>query len=306
MDNIVTITNAKKNTLQFELSIEGLEAKEVSVRFVVETAKGIELGFMCKNSDGEKWEVNIPKLEMLEKTAYPFHIDVIADGYYFEPMKGTINVVGSQQIYASEPKNTTLAPPKPSTPVPAAKKGESTKVGKDIKKKDTSIQKKPSEMKPEEVTKKPTPPGKSEKKKPAKKSVKEETKLNNIDVDGIIEKVKTEAASKTPPEKVESIPASEDKKDKVNVHQIIQEAKESSKEITKEKSKTDSKANFRRVSEEREPIIKSSKEPEHQVEKKELSEQEKRIRAILEASKNEKVKIVRSTVPFRKGDVVVH
>lgn len=108
--NIVTAINTKENTLEFNLTVQGLDANDVSVRLIVETEK-IEFGFPCnKKDDSDVWTVTLPVLNMLEKTAYPFKLTVIADGYYFEPHKGTLNVVGSQEIYSSAPKNVSVKP----------------------------------------------------------------------------------------------------------------------------------------------------------------------------------------------------
>lgn len=268
MDNLVTITNTKKNTIQFDLSIEGLEANNVSVRFVVETAKDMELGFLCKQQDGDKWEVDIPEIEILEKTAYPYHIDVIADGYYFEPLKGTMNVVGSQQIYASSPKTKTDAPPKKKK----ATKKTDEKAGRNIDKKDTSIAKKPSELSKKEVSKTLDA---------AKKAVD-----------------KTAPAKKKAPVKEEA-----------DVHQIIQEAKEEAEKNRSEGAAAVVKNTLERV-EKSDPIITPLKEDktesEQEVEEKQTSEHDEKIRAILESQKKEKKPTVRTSIPFKRGDVVVH
>jgi len=112
MDNLVTISNTKENVLEFDVEIEGIDSNGMSVRFIIE-ASGVELGFDSKKQTEKKWTVNIPALSILEKTSYPFHIDVIVDGYYFEPLHGSVNVVGTHEVYASKPENVTLAPGKP-------------------------------------------------------------------------------------------------------------------------------------------------------------------------------------------------
>lgn len=109
MDNVVSINHTKENVIEFEMTTDGVETKGMSVRFIIE-AKGMELGFMCKKKKGDEWSVKLPDLPMLERTAYKFHVDVIADGYYFEPMKGTLNVTGTAELYTTTPKNKTLEP----------------------------------------------------------------------------------------------------------------------------------------------------------------------------------------------------
>lgn len=109
MDNVITINNTKKNTLEFDVSIQGLDTKDVDVKFVIKT-KGMDLAFAAKHDKGDTWSVTIPELPMVEKTTYKCHVCVVADGYYFEPMKGTVNIVGSHEIYTTTPKNVTLEP----------------------------------------------------------------------------------------------------------------------------------------------------------------------------------------------------
>lgn len=109
MENVVTINNTKKNVLEFDMSIQGLDAKDVDVKFVIKT-KNMDLAFKAKHDSGDKWSVTIPELPMVERTAYKCCIVVVADGFFFEPMKGTVNVVGSHEIYSSKPKNVTLEP----------------------------------------------------------------------------------------------------------------------------------------------------------------------------------------------------
>jgi len=117
MDNVITITNVRKNDLDFDLSIEGIEDANAKVRFVIKTDK-VDFAFPCTR-DGAKWSVEIPEMVQLERTMYPFCIEVVCEGYFFEPMKGQVNVVGSADIYASTPTNTAIVPPKPKNIVPA-------------------------------------------------------------------------------------------------------------------------------------------------------------------------------------------
>ena len=116
MDNIVLINNSKTNLLEFDLSVEGLNPMDINAKFVIR-ANNMEFAFECVNVGKNKWEVRLPELPILERTAYPFHFSVDADGYHFEPLKGTVNVVGSAQVYATAPKNAKIAPPKSATTI---------------------------------------------------------------------------------------------------------------------------------------------------------------------------------------------
>jgi len=109
MDNIININNTKENALEFEMVIEGLNTSDVECNFVIE-ASGMELRFdaVLESKDDNKWLVKLPKLDILERTAYNCYTEVIAEGQYFTPMKGSINVVGSAEIFSSSPKNLTI------------------------------------------------------------------------------------------------------------------------------------------------------------------------------------------------------
>ena len=99
MENIVTISNIKENVLEFDLDIKGIDTDDISVSFVIET-DNMELGFDAKNEKDNKWIVKIPALAFLKTTIYPFHINVVVDGYHFTPLTGSLNVIGTQEIYA--------------------------------------------------------------------------------------------------------------------------------------------------------------------------------------------------------------
>lgn len=109
MDNVLSINHTKENVVDFEITTEGVETKDITVCLVVK-AKGMDLCFEAKKKKGDEWSVKIPKLPMLDRTTYNYHIQVQSDGYHFEPLKGKFNVVGSAEVYSTAPKNTTLDP----------------------------------------------------------------------------------------------------------------------------------------------------------------------------------------------------
>ena len=51
-----------------------------------------------------------------------FHIDVVTDGYHFQPLQGVVNVVGTADIYVSKPK----VQVEPSAAAPAPEAEETT------------------------------------------------------------------------------------------------------------------------------------------------------------------------------------
>lgn len=108
MDNLVSINNTKENILKFNLSIEGINPSDITAKFVIH-GQNMELGFRAERVTGDEWTIEIPALPVLERTAYPFHFDIVADGYHFEPLRGTCNVVGGNDVYITTPKNPKIA-----------------------------------------------------------------------------------------------------------------------------------------------------------------------------------------------------
>lgn len=110
MDNVVTINNQKTNTLELDVSVQGLNTTDIRVWLCV-AAEGMELCFECnREGHGEKWVVIVPPLPFITRTAYPCSVKIVADGYYFEPLNGTMNVIGSAEVYSSTPQNVELKP----------------------------------------------------------------------------------------------------------------------------------------------------------------------------------------------------
>ena len=109
MDNFVTINKTKENIITFDISVQGLKTDDIRVWFSIK-AGPIEVNIPCVKQSGDQWEVTIPPLQFIEMTAYPCCVQMVADGYYFEPMTGTVDVVGSHQVYTSNVSNTSFAP----------------------------------------------------------------------------------------------------------------------------------------------------------------------------------------------------
>lgn len=99
-EEIVSINNLKENYLEFELRVQGLTESNFDTKFVIHSAD-MELAFPCKKGEDGKWSVTLPPLPMLERTAYPFHLQVVAEGFQFRPLRGSVNIVGSPEVYAS-------------------------------------------------------------------------------------------------------------------------------------------------------------------------------------------------------------
>lgn len=111
MENHLILVKSKPNIFEFSVEVEGIDTKDICVCFTIKTSD-MFLSFEAKKEGDSKWIAKVPALSILEKTTYPYTIEATADGYYFEAIKGTISVVASTELYATEPKNVTLSAPK--------------------------------------------------------------------------------------------------------------------------------------------------------------------------------------------------
>lgn len=111
-DNVIQIFSTKENTVDFNITTQGLSEDNLKVCFVIETSQ-MNVSFYAQKQEGEKWRVTIPPMAFLEKTAYNFCIYVVADEYYFEPFRGVVNIVSTPELYVTMPdtKLTTAIPP---------------------------------------------------------------------------------------------------------------------------------------------------------------------------------------------------
>jgi len=108
MQNL-TIINSKENTLDFDLEIDGIDGDPAKISFVIKTTE-VDFAFKCKKVEGNLWRVVIPAMPQIENTLYNYSIEVVIDGYYFEPTSGQINVIKSADLYVKDIKNKTFKP----------------------------------------------------------------------------------------------------------------------------------------------------------------------------------------------------
>jgi len=132
MENVVSINHTKDNSIEFDLSTEGVGTDTMTVRMIIKM-KGISLCFDAKKKakKGDTWTVKIPPLSMVEKTVYNFSIEVQSDGYVFTPMEGLLNVNGDAKLFVGEVKNKTFGPSNKTEET--TKQSKTTKVDKSSK-----------------------------------------------------------------------------------------------------------------------------------------------------------------------------
>lgn len=92
MDELISIVKTRDNELEFDINIRGAQRQDPTVRLVIEDPK-VNYSFNCSNLKDDKWVVNIPPLPHLTRKEYPFRLEVIIDGYYFEPYRKKLNII---------------------------------------------------------------------------------------------------------------------------------------------------------------------------------------------------------------------
>jgi len=150
MTESISIVKTRDNELEFDINITGAQKKEPVVRLVIEDRK-VHYSFDCTNPEGNKWLVAIPPLPQLTRKAYPFRLEVIIDGYFFEPYRKTMAVipepiVKSGKVAGKHPEKPVVAekkkaPPKKKTAV--KKRTESKPVKKVVAKEEVYIPEQP-------------------------------------------------------------------------------------------------------------------------------------------------------------------
>lgn len=129
MTETISIVKTRNNELEFDINITGAQKKVPVVRLVIENG-GVNYTFDCKNLKGDKWVCAIPAMPQLTKKSYPFRLEVIIDGYFFEPYKKTLNIipdpiVKSGKVAEKHPEKPVVK--KDTKPAPAKKKPAAAK-----------------------------------------------------------------------------------------------------------------------------------------------------------------------------------
>lgn len=98
MSSNLQLTLNAETSFEFELQVSGIKLNEATVRFGLEK-NGVTFQFPCKQKNG-KWNVVVPALDSfgLKEGLYSHTIELISDGYYFAPVKGTAEVTAAAEV----------------------------------------------------------------------------------------------------------------------------------------------------------------------------------------------------------------
>lgn len=98
-DPTIKLNPAKPSELEFDVSVQGTDdGAPPIVRFVMSLDAAYDCVFPCHKMDGVKWQAKLPALTDTKLSTVPFKIEVIVDGYFFEPAQGTVILVTDPSI----------------------------------------------------------------------------------------------------------------------------------------------------------------------------------------------------------------
>lgn len=103
MDQVAIIRNHKDSHISFDLDVQGVDATEgMMVRFCFRV-DGVIYSFDCNRGDDKKFHCVVPPLKHIARTTYPAWIEVIVDGYFFQPMTGVVNITADPLVNVNPP-----------------------------------------------------------------------------------------------------------------------------------------------------------------------------------------------------------
>lgn len=97
----IKINPSKPCELEFDVTIQGSDEEKPVVRFVMSGCEGYDCMFPCEHIEGSKWRANLPVLTHFTKPTVHFRVEVIIDGYYFEPADGTVQMMTDPSVKVS-------------------------------------------------------------------------------------------------------------------------------------------------------------------------------------------------------------
>lgn len=108
--NIIKINPSKSSTLEFEVTVSGVDNILPKVRFVIKKVQdGVDWCVECKKLDNNKWEAKFPSFST-KSSSTQFNIEVIVDEYFFIPAEGTINFITAPDVsFAKQPAKPTVS-----------------------------------------------------------------------------------------------------------------------------------------------------------------------------------------------------
>lgn len=102
----ISLNPSKPSKLEFEVKIQGLDDMVPAVRFVLmNVGDNMNFSFVCEQTDeAHGWIAKLPTLTQITLDSVKFRVEVIVDGYYFEPASGELSFVRTPDVKMSKNK----------------------------------------------------------------------------------------------------------------------------------------------------------------------------------------------------------
>lgn len=93
----IDVNPQEANTLEFELSVNGLDKKDSKIRLLITNTKTNKIClFNCQHEKDQLWTVTIPEDMFNIDQQYEFKLECIIYNYFFEIADGTVNLLNNK------------------------------------------------------------------------------------------------------------------------------------------------------------------------------------------------------------------
>lgn len=104
-DNVIKLNPNKASTLEFDVTVSGLDGAPPTVRFVIhEMLTGVDWTVKCSKIEKNKWQASFPAFKNMELDRNNFSVEVIVDEYFFKPAEGEIVFINAPDVSFDKPK----------------------------------------------------------------------------------------------------------------------------------------------------------------------------------------------------------
>lgn len=97
-DPTIKLNPSRPADIEFEVSVQGSDDTKPIVRIVMDGCDEYKCMFECQHVEGSKWTVKVPPLKHFSRTTVPFCVEVIVDGYFFQPAEGVVQLIEDPQV----------------------------------------------------------------------------------------------------------------------------------------------------------------------------------------------------------------
>ncbi|PPD55679.1 MAG: hypothetical protein CTY12_00035 [Methylotenera sp.] len=105
-ENVIKLNPNKASTLEFDVTVSGLDGAPPTVRFVIhEMLSGVDWTVNCSKIEKNRWQASFPAFKNMELDKNNFSVEVIVDEYFFKPAEGEIVFINAPDVSFDKPKS---------------------------------------------------------------------------------------------------------------------------------------------------------------------------------------------------------